>query len=279
MSLFYRNEVTDTSLSYGAAIRRQIVPQIWMIVALFVLASCYDGAFGDSVPRTVQLCVESGGETVTRPLLDGSGREIGYCVFEDGTECHIRQINYGTCLPPGADAPIGPVSTPVGGYGNTPFNSGFPDYDPPPSLQILIENAPLILIGEVGQVERYTGKLGYGEDGQIVTPTPGTDLAPPSVVRMYPATDFRIEVEQVLRDDGTIAADKPVILRVLGHVTEELKQSTQEGLYPVTYTGDHYLFLLTPYPDGQTYGFYYGPWSRLIIDGDIILVPKNKTTC
>jgi hypothetical protein len=208
---------------------------------------------------------------MTHAFLDGTGREIAYCVFKDGTECHLNQIYYGTCTPPGATAPLRPVPTPRGFLeANTPFGSGFLDRAPPPSLDTLVDKATLIFIGEVGAVEQYWEMITYREEPQQLTLSP-TIEPQPGLVEQYPATDFRLEVEEVLRDDGSIAAGKPIILRVLGHITTELKESSQAGFYPVTYTGDRYLFLLTPYPDGETYGFYYGPWSRLLLDGGLLL--------
>ena len=120
-------------------------------------------------------------------------------------------------------------------------------------------------------MEQTWGMVTY-EDGQLLASDSIRDLQPGEIreVMEYPATDFRLEVEEVLRDDGSIAAGDPIILRVLGHVTADLKESSLAGFYPVTYTGDRYLFLLTPYPDGETYGFYYGPWSRLLLDDDLL---------
>lgn len=211
-----------------------------------------------------------------REFLDGTNRGTGYCVFEDGTACHLRQFYYGTCTPPGATAPLSPLPTPRGwqdgsGEGGGPFRSGFLDVAPPPSLDALIAKATLIFFGEVGPVEQTWEMVTYREVPQPPTPIKGPTIEPLlGLVEEYPATDFRLEVEEVLRDDGSIAAGDPIILRVLGHVTADLKESSQAGFYPVTYTGDRYLFLLTPYPDGETYGFYYGPWSRLLLDGDLL---------
>lgn len=153
-----------------------------------------------------------------------------------------------------------------------PFNSDFVDIAPPPSLAALLEKATLVFIGEVGPVQQRWEMIRY-EDGRLLIPEPDDiqTLRAMWGIMAYPATDFRLVVEEVLRDDGSIAAGKPIILRVLGHVTPELKESSRAGFYPVTYTGDRYLFLLTPYPDGETYGFFYGPWSRLLVDGDLLL--------
>lgn len=238
----------------------------WLAVLLLLGLSACDGP-----PRVQQICWEWEGTVVTREVMDGTGRVVGYCVFEDGTACHLRQLNYGTCTPPGATAPLSPIPTPRSwGSGGGPFRSGFDDLAPPPSLDALIDKAALIFFGEVGPMEQTLEMVTYREVPQPPTPSKGPTIEPLPEVMEYPATDFRLEVEEVLRDDGSIAAGDPIILRVLGHVTADLKESSQAGFYPVTYTGDRYLFLLTPYPDGETYGFYYGPWSRLLLDGDLL---------
>ncbi|MDI9547365.1 MAG: hypothetical protein QM346_07150, partial [Chloroflexota bacterium] len=133
----------------------------------------------------------------------------------------------------------------------------------------------MIFIGTVGPIEQHLEVSGYyGEEGQLESPTDAEGASLPGYD--YPATDFILQVEEVIRDDGTIARGEPIVLRWLGHATERLKQASQEGEYPVSYTGDRYLFLLFPYPDGETYGFYYGPWSRLIIDGEMLRVSNGK---
>jgi len=156
---------------------------------------------------------------------------------------------------------------------NTPLRSGFVDVAPPRSFDALLEKASLIFVGKVGPVEQYLDRVTYEDGQEVILDTDATPV--PGLVEQYPVTDFRLQVDEVLRDDGTIAASEPVFLRVLGHITEEMKQSSQDGVYPVTYTGDRYLFLLSPYPDGKTHGFYYGPWSRLIIDGDILRISNG----
>lgn len=41
--------------------------------------------------------------------------------------------------------------------------------------------------------------------------------------------------------------------------------------------GDHHLFFLSRNPDG-TYGIYYGPWSRLIIDRAVVTYSDGART-
>jgi len=268
LSIFRHRQANHSPLSQRAIVRR-IVCVVSSLLLSLALAAC---GF-DAPPPADPLCREWGGRIEHRPLMDGTSAATEYCVFADGTECHIRQLYYGTCTPPGASVPLSPVPTPIGGFGS-PVGSGFDYTGPAPSLDALIDRAPLIFIGTVGPVEQYLEVYGYyGEDGQLEFP--GTDDQG-TALPGWPVTDFILQVEEVIRDDGTIARGEPIILRVVGHATEELKQASQEGEYPATFTGDRYLFLLSPYPDGQSYGFYYGPWSRLIIDGEMLRVSNGK---
>jgi hypothetical protein len=141
-------------------------------------------------------------------------------------------------------------------------------------LDEIVDKAPLILIGEVGPVVQYLDFAVYGEDGQLLKERPtDADGNPQGDI---PATDFLLQVEEVIRDDGRIARGEPIILRMGGHITEELKQLTQATEFPFSYTGDRHLFLLVPTPDGQAYGFYYGPWSRLTIDGEVLRMSNGE---
>lgn len=138
----------------------------------------------------------------------------------------------------------------------------------PQSLDELTAHAPLIVIGEVGVVVQYLDSVVYGPDGALLAG--GEAVGPP--MPPTPATDFVVEVEQVLRDDGAVATGTPIILRMAGTATPEMKELTQATDYPFSYTGDRHLFLLAPNPDGESYGFYYGPWSRLIIEENRLYV-------
>jgi hypothetical protein len=140
---------------------------------------------------------------------------------------------------------------------------------PPQTLDEWVSKAPLIFIGEVGLVVQYLEFAVYGEDGQLKEPdldAAGNPFPP------VPATDFALQVEEVIRDDGAIASGEPIILRMPGIATEEIKELTKASAYPSSYTGDRHLFLLAQNPDGKSYGFYYGPWNRLLIDGEILRV-------
>jgi hypothetical protein len=142
---------------------------------------------------------------------------------------------------------------------------------PPKTLAELASKAELVFVGEVGPVVQRRTYSGYGPKGELLD---GFD-ANGNPVPKVPITDFELKVEQVVKDDGAIASGKPIILRMGGDATPEMKQITANGEYPFSFTGDRHLFLLTRNPDGQTYGFYYGPWSRLLIDGNNNLRVSN----
>lgn len=175
------------------------------------------------------------------------------------------------CYVPSVNAPVSPLTTPIAA--GEPMGGGFV-LAYPASLEDLVGHADLIFTGEVGPVVQYLEYCGYDKDGQLREKCVATDVAG-NPAPGFPLTDFQLYVEEVLRDDGTIARGEPVILRELGHITAELKQLSQGGEFPASYTGDRYLFLLTPTPDGKAYGFYT-VWGRLIVDGDMLRVSNGK---
>jgi hypothetical protein len=42
------------------------------------------------------------------------------------------------------------------------------------------------------------------------------------------------------------------------------------AIFPMPRVGDRNLFVLTRNPDGVTYGFRHGPWSRFLLDGPVV---------
>ncbi len=182
-------------------------------------------------------------------------------------------------------APVSPLPTPQASSGA--LRETAVQYNPPSSvllrmpgsLEELLSRASLILIGEVGPVERYT-EFEPMETTPPTTDAAGTLIPGQPVVNLLmpgaPLTEFRLIVEDVIRDDGKAATGEPILLRSLGHVTQELAQASEGSAIPATFTGDRYLFLLSPYPDGEAYAFYHNVYSRLIIDGDLLRVSSGE---
>src|SRR5690606_26710084 len=139
----------------------------------------------------------------------------------------------------------------------------------PNSLQEMVDRASLIVIGAVGEVVEQYNLEGVGQNGRPMGAAYG--LAPARSV----AADFRLNVDDVIRDDGAVAAGAPIVVRVPGVIDEFSHAISQESYYPFIYTGERYLFLLTRNPDG-TYGLYHSLWSRLLVDGDILRVSNGS---
>jgi hypothetical protein len=140
------------------------------------------------------------------------------------------------------------------------FGSGVPQ---PLSYNELLESSNIIIVGRVGKLIQEGRFAGYDKNGVMIIPT-STD----PLVGGVDYVDFAVDVEQIVKDDGTIAAGKQVILRMMGKPSIDNNHNTNiEQHFPLSRLGDRNLFMLTQNPDKQTYGLLYGPWSRFLIDG------------
>lgn len=189
-----------------------------------------------------------------------------------GFDPSVDQALTETCGPAFAHYPTDPsvltslIPSPAAPLGSGAPSSGTAPIGPPTTTRDLIAPAQLIVIGEVGPIVQRRTYSGYGSQGKLLDGFNEAGTPVPQV----PFTDFEVKMERVIRDDGTIASGKPVILRMSGDATPEMQAITRNSDYPFSYTGDRHLFLLTRNPDGTTYSFPHGPWSRLLIDGDIL---------
>ena len=145
------------------------------------------------------------------------------------------------------------------------------DVPPPASLQELIDEASLVFTGEVGEVVARRTFYGYGVYGEELKAS-----EVPSDTSGIPITEFELKVERLIKDDGIVASEEPIILAMGGDITPEMRELSLDTDYPFSYTGDSNLFLLTPNPDGKTYGFYYGPWSRLIVEDSVLKMSNGQ---
>lgn len=142
---------------------------------------------------------------------------------------------------------------------------------PPQSIAELVGKANVIVIGTVGPIVNQGTFAGYDAGGNVI---PSKSTSHPDL----PITDFQINIEKVLQDDGTIRAGKPLILRMLGHpINRAERDADRSSYFPMSYTGDRHIFFLSKNPDG-TYGLYYGPWSRLVIDGQVVAISDGART-
>jgi hypothetical protein len=138
-------------------------------------------------------------------------------------------------------------------------------------MEELASKAEVIVVGRVGPIVNQGAFAGYDAAGNII---PSGTGGRPGI----PITDFQVDVERVFKDNGTLRAGNPLILRMLGHPTNQAaRDADRSSYYPMSYTGDRHLFFLSKNPD-TTYGFYYGPWSRLVIDGQLVTASDGMRT-
>lgn len=125
----------------------------------------------------------------------------------------------------------------------------------PSSVDELVSRASIIVVGTIESVlaEKIFGP--YGEDGQ---PLPVDDESG------LPFTDYDLQIESVLKSDGTVTDGGSLVLRLFGHLSNENVIITL-NLFTLPKPGDRLLFALGQNPDG-TYGS--GPEGLLSLDGD-----------
>ena len=134
----------------------------------------------------------------------------------------------------------------------------------PETMDDLIGDADIIAVGRVGEIDREVAEGGFNgavdKEGNPVSET------------LVPHTYFELELEQVIRDDGTIASGETVLLRMEGGAQEGPVEISPgrfidfERNYPMPTTGQRRLFVLTRNPnDSYASG---GASGLLEIDGD-----------
>lgn len=123
-------------------------------------------------------------------------------------------------------------------------------------IEQLVSEADLIVVGSVGTstTERTIGPYSGGYDG---APT-------------FPVTDYEITATSVLKGDGSVSPGDTLILREFGHLSIAGTNPPLYSKFPMSNIGDSRLFVLAKNPDNNTYGLYFGPYSRFAIDDDEI---------
>lgn len=139
---------------------------------------------------------------------------------------------------------------------------------PPNRMSDLVQRSDLIVIGVTQSVLQESAFGGYDISGNVIQSTDGSSV---------PLTDFNINVEQVIYSKD---APQPstLTLRMIGHVSDVTNSVNDSTAYfPMSQVGERRLFFLSKNPDG-TYGLFYGPWSRLIIDTPTVAVSSGEKT-
>ena len=139
---------------------------------------------------------------------------------------------------------------------------------PPKTMRDLLKKTDVIVIGTVGSVVNSSTMGSYNEADNLRIQQTGDP------VPKLPITDYEIQVETTILDDGVLSSGRPLILRMIGRQgVEQRFPSILQMLQP----GDRRLFTLSVNPDGATYGLY-GWWSHFIIAGDKVTYSDDLRT-
>jgi hypothetical protein len=124
----------------------------------------------------------------------------------------------------------------------------------PSSVDKLVMRSDVIVVGIITAVleEKLIGA--YGDDGR----------ASPAGDDGLPVTNYEVQVESVLKGDGTVTDGGSLVLRMFGHFSES-STIMVSNVFPLPNPGDYLLFALGQNPDG-TYGS--GPEGLLDVDGE-----------
>ena len=125
----------------------------------------------------------------------------------------------------------------------------------PNSIEGLVAQSHVIVLGTISSVLEEMVIGGYGEDGK---PTPAGEEGG------LPYTDYEVRIESVLKGDDALDDGGTLVLRMFGHRTQQTDVVTSVAVQ-LPETDNYYMFVLGQNPDG-TYG---SGLERLInVDGD-----------
>jgi hypothetical protein len=142
----------------------------------------------------------------------------------------------------------------------------------PKSLEELVGNSSIVVIGTVGSFIGENWFAGYDEQGRLIK-AKDKNLPPEAEIPFY---DYNLQVEEILKSDIPIETGQSVTLRMFVNGT---KQDDRPGVeFPPSIPGDRYLFFLYRNPDNATYGLRYATASRLVIDGPIVTYSDGDRT-
>lgn len=138
----------------------------------------------------------------------------------------------------------------------------------PASLEELVRCLPgppcdLILVARVDSIQ---------EVGWLPTLTPPPEFPDDPGHEPWPYTNYSLLPERVLLDNGTIRSGQPVLVGQDGHPDD---QSWSD--FPHEKPGERYLYFLDRYDfdPRNVYTSAHSKYSRLIIDGDVVMYSGN----
>lgn len=138
----------------------------------------------------------------------------------------------------------------------------------------MARQADVIVIGSVSAIVAQGMYAGYDEHGNVLH-TADPDMAAADL----PYTDYQLTVERVFRHDGVVEQGQPLMVRLPGQRSRaEQRAGSYEAYLPLPSVGARHLWFLRRNPDRQTYGLYFGPWSRLVIDEPAVTLSDTGRT-
>ena len=196
-----------------------------------------------------------GSTNESNTLSPGGGESLGIYRLRDGETNHVYTFASGQSFQDEDGTTItfeAEWVRWVAANESTPVTSGFM-VPRPNSAEELVARADVIALGRISSVleEKRIGP--YGEDGRPI-PTDEDGL---------PFTDYLLQVDSVLKGDGTVIDGGSLVLRMFGHLSDQDAIITP-NVFTLPNIDDHLLFALGRNPDG-TYGS--GPEGLLNVDG------------
>ena len=154
-------------------------------------------------------------------------------------------------------------------------------YHPPHTTEDLVEEllvfSEVIVVGAVVASLVDTGVLKtHSEvDNERIDQWLAEDYPPP---RPYsPHTDYLIDVEKVILDDGIIASGRPLTLRMHKRPDKRSEVDHSPFVLSLLNIGDRRLFTLLPKREGEIY-YLSSWWSHFVIDGDKVTYSDDLRT-
>lgn len=130
----------------------------------------------------------------------------------------------------------------------------------PPTLDDLVADSDLIVVGTVGALMREAAFAGYDEQGRLIQ-AHDQELPPGAEIPFF---DYVLHVDQILKEHGTLRPGQDMTLRMFTKTHPRIAGSSR------AIPGARHLFLLKHNPDRETYGLHYGTAAQLTIDGPVV---------
>lgn len=150
----------------------------------------------------------------------------------------------------------------------------------PSTLEDLLDKSEAIVIGKVTSIQATGNLKSYNEADNVrleqwldkVEEDTGT--RPPAGYPPY--TDFLVEIEKIILNNGKLSVGEPLVLRMLGKAGSTPPAEGNPVRLRLLNDGETRLFTLGRNPDG-TYGLY-GWWSHFVIDGSKVTFSDDLRT-